>query len=218
MIYIFDLDGTLIDSSGRHIELLKRILFKNNIRGSSYEFLNRYLDYKASGYNTVSFLEKILDLPYEQASVIAKEWIKHIEDEELLLGDVLYPDTIDVLEKIMEDNMIFFVSCRRNKKYAVNECKRLGIDRYAKEIFIIDPEKGANGKTDIFNYILQEYGNEQIIVGDTEVDYLAANRLNLKYYILNRGFRNKRFWDQKGVVSFSNLYGLLGDIDPDPSV
>lgn len=211
MIYIFDLDGTLIDSSRRHIELLKRIIYKNNIDVSYYGFLDRYLEYKAKGHNTVSFLEKYFDLSNEQAGIITEEWIKHIEDEELLSDDVLYPDTIDVLERITGDNIIFFVSSRRNKEHAVKECKRFEIDRYAKKIFITDPEKGIKSKVDIFNYILREYGNELIVVGDTEVDYLAADSLNLKYYILNRGFRNKYFWDQKGVVSFPDLYGLLGD-------
>ena len=209
MTYIFDLDGTLINSSSRHIILLKRIIQEYNISEDAYELLDDYLEYKAKGYSTIRFLKEIIKLSDEQASYITTEWISHIEDEDLLLSDVLYSDAIEVLEAL-KDNTIIFVSSRNNEYNALKECKRLNLDCYAAKIFITDPKKGLESKVEVFKRILWKYGRELIVVGDTEVDYSAANRINSKFYILNRGFRSKIYWGEKVVLSFSNLYGLLG--------
>lgn len=203
MIYIFDLDGTLIDSKQRHQHVLDDVLCRQNINASSNIRIN-YLNFKAAGHSTYDYLLHVLQLDDEIAKNINKMWVQSIENEEYLADDSLYHDTLPTLQSLSDSqHQIIFLTARKNKRGLLQELENLQIDKYAQAIYVVSP---LNAEAEKLN-IISNLGNNLsvIIVGDTEIEYKIANKLGVRYIILNRGFRSKGYWDELHVPSYSSL-------------
>ena len=208
MILIFDLDGTLINSKKRHSILMEKLLKKHKIN-IPYNFEKEYLNFKDCGNSNKNYLSSILNLPLELVNEICAEWINEIESDELIEYDVLYDETIFILEKLKNDNVIIYLSSRARKNTLINSLRKLKIYDYASEIYVTNPKDGYEGKSQILEKIKKSTDDKIVMIGDTEVDYMAARNQNIQSYILNRGFRNKGYWNHKKVKTFDNLYKCL---------
>ena len=92
----------------------------------------------------------------------------------------------------------------------MDEVGRLDILRYTKDCHVVrsdDPDNDKKSFLDSFD------AGETIVVGDTEMDHDAAMHNGMPYYILNRGFRSKEFWDKKNVASYDDLKILISVIE-----
>ncbi len=206
MIYVFDIDGTLVDSSYRHGFLMKNLLIEEGIKVNS-DFQKKFLDYKRNGMNSRAVLKDVFGFEENVTNRVVSRWIREIESDEMLDYDVLYSDSIGVLERLSNERIIF-LSIRKRKNAAIRELKRLKIYNYAEEVFIETP-----GTTNMKIKRLKEIknGNRQEVIqmiGDTEIDYEAAKKNDVKSYILNRGFRSEFFWRKNRVLSYSQLTEL----------
>lgn len=193
MIYIFDLDGTLIDSKKRHWLLMKEILEKHNIKPLD-SFPQSYMGYKADGNSGLAYLNEVMGLSLKVSCKIQREWIKQIENDEWLKYDMLYVDTIPTLNRLQGD--ILFLTIRENVSGLKSELNRLALNNF-ETIVLSHNEKKSN--------ILKQLNKDCIMIGDTEIDLHAANDFGCEYYILNRGFRSKKYWDAHGVKSYADL-------------
>ena len=163
------------------------------------------MHFKRNGGNTFGYLTTKLCMPEEFAYKIAEEWIEKIEDYNLIMDyDILYADSIYTLERVKKNNHIFFLTSRINAKNLLSELKLLKIIDYAEDIKICNPLKAKEIKTQ-FIHSLSSTNENIIMIGDTEVDYSAAKACECMYYILNRGFRSKDFWEKSGVLSYPDL-------------
>ena len=197
---VVDLDGTIINSTKRHYLLLKKLLRDNSI------FVNfdhqEYLSYKRNGHNNYSFLTKKLNLDPELANKIQKEWINNIESPELISTDSLYPDAIKFLNDIKNlGHNIIFLTSRQSQENLHKELKHLGLMIFPKQIIVV-----CGSKVDALRNISDK---PKIMIGDTEMDFEAAEESNAKSYILDRGFRSSHFLHKIGV---KETYNSLGDI------
>lgn len=204
MIYVLDLDGTLIDSSIRHGELLRDILNKYNIN-CSVNFENEYLEFKRNGGSTFYYLQDVMGLSKVLCTEISRKWIEHIEDWKWLLKDILYDDALPFLNRISKENTIVYLSSRQSITNLFKELNSLCIDRFAKEIFVSNPLDGYKGKEHYLKEIKHMYQDKIVVIGDTEVDAKAANSENCEFIAINRGFRSVIFWNQIGIRSFDSL-------------
>ena len=205
MTYVFDLDGTLIDSKKRHYLLMAELLKKKNIVVSE-SFADDFLRYKADGKSGLNYLVNVIGLTKKESEEINQLWISNIEKDYWLNSDVLFYDAIETCEKCIENGIeIVFVTCRHNQSGTLHQLNALGLTKYAKEIFIIDPLKQDKNTT---VKKITATTKIDLIVGDTEVDYKAALSIDCLYYILNRGFRSKKYWDKMNVLSYENLSEL----------
>lgn len=204
MIYVLDLDGTVIDSSARHGALLKSILDSKNI---SYpdDFEIDYLKYKRNGNSTFNYLTEVLKCDYTISKKISKEWVEHIEDWEWIVMDELYKDSIPFLNLISNNGVVYFLSSRKSKRILKQELECLEIIKYANRVYVVCPSEGYEGKTRIIKELLKKHNDGILLFGDTEIDYKTAINTGIKKYILNRGFRSKEYWDMQGIKSYSSL-------------
>lgn len=198
-MYVFDLDGTLIDSSARHWMLMVELLHQYGF-DTGEEFADEFMRYKRRGNSGYRYLTDVLKISQQCAEEISSEWVKHIEDEKWLIFDTLYDDTIPTLKKI--EGRILFLTIRNNKESLMSELKARGIAIYPIKVLSTGQDKAE---------ILKMISDEKIMVGDTEIDYRAAVESDCPYYMLNRGFRSKEYWDKQGVASFDGLRYLLKD-------
>ena len=204
MIYVFDLDGTLINSMDRHSLLMRQILKEKGIH-VPMSFEKDFISFKADGNLGIKYLIEILDLNLQIAREIFSDWIEHIEDENWLKYDKLYYDSIKTCEKCVSNNKkIFFLTSRKNRQGLYVELERLRLSQYPTKVIIADPVNAKDDKSVALRKIVIEH-EQCIMVGDSEVDFHAACEANCQYYLLNRGFRSERFWKRQGINSFPSL-------------
>ena len=196
-----DLDGTIIDSSKRHLYVLNDALkeLKQSINTDDY------LEYKRNGNSTFFYL---LNKGFDEtlAKTITSRWTELIENENYLKYDELYSDSVKFLEKNFTNFDLILITARNNKNGTLFLLDKLNISKYFKHIFIVPT--GANAG-DTKAKTLKSY-NPIAIIGDSEVDYNTAKKLDITFYTLHRGFRNKDFWIKKRL---KNTYESLLEIN-----
>lgn len=207
MIYVLDLDGTLIDSGERHWRLMQEIL-SGSVSGMHYEPAE-FMRYKADGHSGLQYLTDCLRLGEEAAGQIMALWLQQIEEERWLKMDALYPDTLGFLTRLKQkQSRIIYLTARRNKEGLLQELKRLEIAGYADDIQVVSPADAGKAKKQVVETLLAKTGEDEgtvCIVGDTENEYHLAKELSLPCFLLNRGARSERYWMERGVRSIASL-------------
>ncbi len=201
-----DLDGTLVDSTLRHIAVLDNALkyYKTKLD------ISDYLTCKSNGYNTLSYLIRVKGLNEELATIIDAKWKMDIEKEEFVKCDLLYSDALFFLQNLTDAGYQNIILTSRNNEGLARQYIQDNIDEMLiSEVIVVPTRYASSNKAEVVKkYTLIN----SIIVGDTEVDYKAAVELGIRHYMLNRGFRDKTYWDNVGVLSYNSLYDVWGAI------
>lgn len=211
MNYILDLDGTLIDSSERHYRLMEMLLkeYVPDILEKRTFLPAVFMQYKADGNSGKKYLLECMDIEEKKADCIMTAWQQQIEEEQWLRLDRLYPDAENFLEWLRgKGSDIYYLTARQKKAELFEELERLHIAEYPKEVKVVQPFHAFEEKKNFVRALMASVDavKEQFfVIGDTENEYRLAKELLLPYGILNRGFRSKRFWDQKEIVSYGSL-------------
>ena len=199
-----DLDGTLLDSRARHTVVLKDALLKCGVEGCD---LSSYLSYKAGGNRTIDYLRQVLKLSDCIAEKADAIWKSEIEKEKYLKMDVWYEDVPLFLKKIKDKGYLtVIVSARKNLNYATKMIKTSPINYLIDDIFIVSPLHARDEKLTVFR---QNRDKIAICIGDTEVDYEAGKKAGITTFVLNRGFRNKEYWDKREIRSYGQLHDIV---------
>lgn len=178
-VVAFDFDGTLLDSRKRHSVLLNDILKEYDINVD----LSDLIEFKRNNKNNVEYLIlKGID------EIIAKEiqskWIDKIESEKYLELDILYPETIEILEKYSSENDLILVTARNNELGLQNQIDKFNLRKYFKEIYIVNSGKNTSElKAEI---IKKE--NVAKFFGDTLSDKKAADIAGIEFEHFDDGF------------------------------
>lgn len=203
MIVVFDLDGTLIDSSKRHVAVLTDIL--RTRLDVMPEELNLFLDYKKDGNSTMQFLTNILNFSDKEAKEISQEWSEKIEYEEYVEMDCLYPEVMRILKKLQKKCIIYYLTARREKETLYRELERLQINEFSKEVLVVDPFNAIEQKIQKIQELTTD-AKQILLIGDTEVEYHVAKNQNIAVKLLHRGFRSEKYWQKKNVeTTYENL-------------
>lgn len=227
MICILDLDGTLIDSRERHYRLMREILSEKvpkTVTGIALEGMLEelpeagpgkrfdpveFMEYKADGHSGKKYLQDRLGLPEDAASQIMESWRRQIEEERWLESDTLYQDASAFLNELRQKHItIYYLTARQNRNGLLQELERLKIADYADRIQVVSPADAREEKKRYVERLLEQTGKgagSVCIIGDTENEYDLAEELSLPCYLLNRGFRSKKFWEERGVKSIASL-------------
>lgn len=208
---LLDLDGTLIDSSTRHQEVFRSIITGDKL--SECKFLRgkgsaEYLAFKRDGRSTGEYCRKILRMREDEIQLIQKSWKTEIEKEQYLQMDILYEDTLEFLKQMDQLAIrIVFLTARQNKDALCHELNRLKLTVWGAEAVVVNPQRAVEEK----KQVATNYANrgQTCIIGDTEVEYGVAEKLKIPAFLLNRGFRSKRFWERRGIVSYEGLNAIL---------
>lgn len=195
-----DLDGTLLDSTLRHVITLKKALQQADIFDID---LCDYMKFKSDGYSTEEYIHKKISVDGATGEKICKYWRDHIEDYEVVVLDKWYEDAISFAQALKYANYrVCILTARRNSNYARQFISNSNIMRFVDEIDVVDPQFACLQKT---NILFNKKCEFNIMVGDTENDYYSAVDAGIDNYMLNRGFRSRKFWEQKGIASYQSL-------------
>lgn len=186
----FDLDGTLLDSRERHKVVMDFVLMENGIDIDTSD----YLGYKYEGNNNLSWLTN-KGLSEKTAAEINNRWIELIENEQFLIEDELYKDTIPLLKELSKDNSLMLLTARNNQEGLNKQISSLGIKQYFDKIIVVETSKKT---PELKSEVLKEMHIDEFY-GDTESDMKSAIAAGCEFYASTRGFRSKQFWSRYDV-------------------
>lgn len=154
MRYIFDLDGTLIDSSERMYRLFCELIPESTLTKEEY------WSYKRDKVNHKKLIEMLY--PHIPFDAFERKWMQLIEADTYLCMDQNYADTIEVLSLLYDrGHELYLLTARQYKDGLLKELTRLGIIDFFDCIMTTE---GKYTKEDI----LRKYSlnNKELLIAD----------------------------------------------------
>jgi phosphoglycolate phosphatase len=182
-----DLDGPILDVSKRHYLVYKDIVDRLGGRP-----LNKRT-YWALKRSKVG-LSLILKLSGIKSQVRFKsQWLKLIEARPYLVYDRVWPPVKKLLAGLRERHKLVLVTLRSSPANLNWQLTRLGLKKY----FPIVLRRGDNQSDWRTKYrLIKESGKVSLpawIIGDTEIDILAGQKLKMHTVAVTSGIRNELF-------------------------
>lgn len=200
-----DLDGTLIDSRNRHISVLQEILEEFHIMDKS---VDNFVQYKSEGVSTKNYLENELQIEPAIAEEISLRWMESIELDRVIDKDIWYEDVTDFLTFLKKSKYwVVVVSARKNRNGILKFIEKSKYVNLLDEIIIVSP---VNAKENKKKYILRNLADANIVIGDSEADYVED--IHIRNFLLNRGFRSENYWKKRKIMSYNSLYEIIFEI------
>lgn len=199
-----DLDGTIVDSFGRHKKLLFDII-KNIDSNFKENELDDFQSFKRNGYSTEQYLRH---KQHSDIECINNKWVENIETPIYLEMDKLYSFTYEFLEATFDSYLLYLVTARKNEQGVIELLKKFNMVKYFTEIIIVKPGQGAANRK------AEETIDKNIryVIGDTETDYKWAKLIKAEFFAVNYGFRSKEWWESSyNIVSYSSLNDIRLD-------
>lgn len=181
MNIIFDLDGTLIDSSERMYRLFCDLIPECKLSKEEY------WDYKRNKVNHKMLLS--MKYPHTNFESFNRKWMHMIEGDTYIMMDKVYPDTIAVLEKLKSKYKMYLLTARQSKYALMKELEELGIKKYFVNIFTTE---GHMTKTELLcNACLLDTklaDKDNYFVSDMGMDIQLGNKMGYKTVGISHGF------------------------------
>lgn len=179
----FDLDGTLLDVSQRNYLVYKNITEK--LHGLPL-FFDEYWGLKR---NKIPFSEILKQSNIKNSERFFNQWFKEIEAYRYLKKDKLYPWTKDVLTLLSKRNSLYLMTLRRRPFNLKRQLKELEITDYFDKLWISN--ENLSDKSSLLCAAVKD--KTAILIGDTEVDIVAAKKAGIKSIAVSSGIRTGDF-------------------------
>ena len=176
-IILFDLDGTIIDSSLGVTNSVKYALSKFNIEVKNNQELLSYM-----GPPLLYSFQTFHGLSKEDAE-IAIGYYRETYKEKGIFENTVYPGILELLVKLKEQGFKIGLATSKPEKFAEIILDRLGISKYFDEICGASLDQSRSEKIDVMKYVLNKLEvtnhNEVLMVGDRMYDINASNELGI---------------------------------------
>ena len=185
---VLDLDGPLLDGRLRHYACYRSILEE---RGYVLVDEETYWRGKRARQNRRELLEA--SSAGEFYEEFLEQWIRRIEQPEMLALDRLQPDVLEILGNWKNQGAtLVLATMRNNERNTLGQLESLGLASLLDEILITGSDDGGAGKSGGVARFLSNHPTDHAIwVGDTEVDIQAARALGITAYAVTCGLRNR---------------------------
>lgn len=176
--YIFDLDGTLVDSSERLYQLFQFLIPESVFSKEEYWSMKR------NKINHQMILEQYF--PKYNFYDFNIKWLSLIESTQYLDLDTVYDDTIHILKKLYHKNELYLLTARQDRINLIAELTRLNILPFFKEIFVTENKTSKDTLLKEIKYIPNDF-----FISDMGHDIETGNRAGLKTIAITHGFMNR---------------------------
>lgn len=194
-LIIFDLDGTLIDSSEDIAWAVNMTLRQIGFEGLSYQAIKERI-----GWGVKMLLEKVLpeekqDLLEEARSIFMGHYSGH-----LLVKSKLYPGVMDVLNHFKNKKL----AVATNKPFNLTEkiLDGLNISGYFKKVVGGDGVQNKKPAPEAIEIILRELRvspENSVFVGDSKIDIEAGKKAGIITIGAAYGFRGRQELEEAGA-------------------
>lgn len=181
---IFDLDGTLLDTSEGIIDAVKYTIRKLNYSELEDNKIKEFI-----GPPIQKSFEKFFNCSISEAQEAANIFRNYYKTNSLLKASP-YPGIYELLSYIKENGCALAVATYKREDYALELLKEFGFDDYCSVMHGAD-NMNEMTKADIIKLCIEELGieaEETIYVGDTEGDYLGARECGMGFVGVSYGF------------------------------
>ncbi len=185
---IFDLDGTLVDSSGDIIATLKKAYAVAGMASAVK------IDTSCIGPQLPEIIKSITpDISDTDLSSVIGEYRK-IYDQGVFLKTRIYSGVYDVLRKLCDMGIKLFLVTNKPMIPTRRIISKLDLDYF---FDIITPDvmaKGASGKTKMVAYLIKKFKlrrNRTMVVGDSPLDIAAAHNNGLISVAVANGYSDR---------------------------
>lgn len=185
---VFDLDGTLIDSSAGVIEAVNYALVRNGLPEEAPERILRYI-----GYPLAEMFRDFTDMPYE---ALRREF--HEKARETVVQSTRALEGADqMLAELHGRGYRMGIATTKIRKHVEGIIDKFGWTGYFTATVGSDEVKRVKPEPDALLLILERLGaesHETVFVGDTENDVLAAKAVPMP------------------VIGVTSPYGRVGEL------
>ncbi len=207
--FIFDVDGTLIDSNDFHAETWQKALEKygfeiplDKIRTQIGKGADNFLPEFLTNQEIKKFGDKIADA---RGDIFKKEYMSRVKP---------FPKVRELFEKIKADGKKVALASS-SKEDEVEEYKKIAnIEDLVEKSTSSDDSDNSKPDPDIFQAALKLLGNPDLenvlVIGDTPYDAEAATKAKLKIVgVLCGGFLEKELREKGCLAIYQNPADLL---------
>ena len=174
--YIFDLDGTLINSREEIVYSIKQACEKLNVMVND-DLLNDLI-----GFPINTILQKSLISPSQKICSEITDEFRKIYDFKEIYSCTLYKGADEFLKELKENNKNIYILTNKPLLPTVRILDFLNIKSYFNDIYTIDKIKDKKSKEEILYFIMEERNinpYNTALIGDTTNDMIAAKRNNV---------------------------------------
>jgi phosphoglycolate phosphatase len=213
-IIIFDLDGTLVDSS---VDICHAINYA--IEGTGIKPVSVERTIQLIGEGISRLFEKLVEAEKSDADrdMLAARFMEHY-NAHLTDNTPLYPGVKDTLESLKEYRKVIITNKRQDASAKILDT--LGIAKYFDFIAGSDTTPGKKPSPIPIQFVLEKYGlkpDDAVIIGDSNFDVEAGKAAGIKTIAVTYGYRPLEALKQADfivnsmpeVIPIINL--LLGD-------
>lgn len=213
---IFDLDGTLVDSNGLHVDSWERT-FRHFGKRFSMEALRKQVGKGSDQYLPEFLTEEEIqrfgkELDDYRSSLFTKEYLPRVKG---------FPKVKELFDRIKADGKQIALATSSKKSESGIFKKMLGIGNLIDAETSADDAEKSKPCPDIFGAALQKLANpdpkEVIVVGDTPFDVEAALKLNIRTMaLLCGGDPEERLLAAGAIAIYRDPADLLAEYDHSP--
>jgi phosphoglycolate phosphatase len=188
-LYIFDLDGTLLDS-GKDIALAANYAFeKLNLK----TFLEEEIISKV-GYGAKKLIEDLIPEYPQEIKDKALEYFKEFYYSNPVIYSRLYEGAEETLKKLKELSKKVAVVTNKYEALSVEILKKLNVIDYIDLVVGADTTSEKKPHPLPVFYTLEKLKSDKdksIIIGDSETDVLTGKNAGIKTALVLQGYGNK---------------------------
>ena len=198
-IVVFDVDGTLLDTSEGVLASVKYTIGKHNLPEIDEETLRTFI-----GPPIQDSFARVYGLSGEILQELATTFRNQYKDVDLLKA-VPYEGIFDVFEALLANGIKPAIATYKRQDYATKIMQHFGFDKYTDIIYGADHENKLK-KRDIIELALKDSGvsdfSKAVMIGDSDNDAIGAEGIGTEFIGVTYGFG---FRSKEDVNKFKNV-------------
>lgn len=215
-----DLDGPILDIRQKCWKVHNKVV--DEMGGKIFANSQYYWKQKQKSISKKVILKECAIDP-ELARKYLDRYIALIETEKYLSYDKIIEGTLDILEQMSKSHTLVLVTGRRNRITARKQIRKLDLDRYFSDLLISGSPNGGETADQAKRKKILEEAKESgklggLMVGDSEVEILAAKALNLPSVAVLGGIRSRSYFKRHEpnfmISHLSELPALIVSMEP----
>jgi len=185
-LIIFDMDGTLVDSSTTIVNAINYVRSKLNLVALEKELILEKVNDPA--LNPALFFYEVEEFSTEQEEWFSEYYtLNHEKELEL------YPKIDKLLKELKERGYLLAIATNAYRGSTLQSLGHLKVLDYFSSIACYDDVDRGKPSPDMLEKNLEDLKldvKDAIFIGDSERDLMAAETLNMDYIMINWGFSN----------------------------
>jgi len=201
---IFDMDGTLIDSSRLIANTINFVRKEHNLQPIEIKTLLEAVNNPE--INSPQFFYEVQNYTQKHVKLFESYYSENLHKE-----IIIYPEVEIFLETLKNKNYSLFVATNASTKFAVEMLKHLNILHYFKEVVGVSEKLKPKPAPDMLLYILEKYklaNSDTSMIGDSKKDIFSAQKCDIFPILVKWGFSdhsNEKSQNFNIITSFEEL-------------